>query len=556
MFIDLESVKKDTEYELFFLRKEDGTRFFSPRLIRNVKLVSDFEGYLREGNTEDPLFNIIGMPDKEALFHAREIIHSTKEFINRFVQISVHTTDQELVRKLNCSLMGLMMASNSANLSHRMPVKNCRDYFYDFLIFFRKCVSSTEYQKIVTATPEEFNKLESCTIKLIHSLSTAIYTQLSGSNELGELVHGLIQQANDQVAKDHKHATTSSKTIYGQLAGEYAALTKLMKQHPNGPLNKVLTALEDGKHRGFDTLLQDNLPSVMYALYIQDSKCLIARWPCPTHQELINKACVNEEFKAFLRSCGHENVMDRCLLFNFQDRLTWKEHFRCTALEDLSNHPSFKNHLATVTLAKDTEFYHQDSPYSQENRADVFIKNFKEQLTDQNCGFVIPPKIFKELSDSFINPAMEAIHRIFFSGKNVLLKENRMEFIEIFYIFLQLKIIDCVRPNIVGFSCKDGLDISLSAGAELFIFLKLCSQEQLSEHDREHLDVMLYGPCLVGRERIIMPDRFDRMLKTIKVIEIVRAQYGREGFCKIIQEAFGLLYKSPVLSGKIAGYKT
>ena len=58
VYVDLESVKRDTEYELFFLRKEDGSRFFSPRLVRNIKLISDFGNYFSEKKGDDPLVDV------------------------------------------------------------------------------------------------------------------------------------------------------------------------------------------------------------------------------------------------------------------------------------------------------------------------------------------------------------------------------------------------------------------------------------------------------------------------------------------------------------------
>jgi hypothetical protein len=201
-------------------------------------------------------------------------------------------------------------------------------------------------------------------------------------------------------------------------------------------------------------------------------------------------------------------------------------------------------------MDKDTEFYHQLAPYAQNNHADVFIKNLKYQIEMKDGGFAFPLEVKAELK-KFIPETVEAIHRIFFSNKNILLRENRLDFIEIFYLFLELKIIECLKPDIVGLSCKDGLDITSSAGAELFVFLKFLNQEHLSENDQDQLDLILYGPCLITRERVMMPDRFNRMLNAIKVIESVRDQLGRPAFEKIIQEVFGYFYKTPILKGKV-----
>ena len=274
-------------------------------------------------------------------------------------------------------------------------------------------------------------------------------------------------------------------------------MAKLLKQHANGPMNKILDTLENGDYHSFDPMLQAGLPTLMYGLYVHDKCYQVARWPSATHQEYIDKAVLNEEFKAFLHACGgHSKVVKS--LFNFQDRVSWKEHARCAALESLMGNDAFNKNIEVVTLSKDTEFYYQLAPYHQENRADVFMSNFKKQLKDEHSGYMFPKWMEKELTE-FINKAMEEVHKVFFSNKNMLLREHRLDFIEIFYLFLQLKIIDMVHPDVVGYSCKDGLDVTSTASAELYLFMKLLKQEKLSENDREFIDLMCYGPCLLSR---------------------------------------------------------
>ncbi|MEI8125485.1 MAG: hypothetical protein WCG42_07005, partial [Parachlamydiaceae bacterium] len=524
VFMDLDSVKKDTEYELFFLRKEDGSRFFSPRLIRNIKLVNDFGEGGALDRTSDLLFDMEFLQDRVAFANAKNICEVAKDPIEKFFQTAIHTTNRPIVELLNKALIALKMATNTSNLEHHLPVKNCFSYFSNFQLFLRECLISYDYQRIIAYALEKQSKLDAVIVKLVNSLCTALYTQFRGT-QLSEAVHKLIQESNGYVVKDHQEAIKCSKTLSGGLAGEYAALVKSFKRYSGGYLNKILASLEEGDCRSFDPLSQGNLPSFLYSLYVDDFKCLVARWPSPTFQEVINKASINEEFKAFVRSFGDEDAVRKCLLFNFQDRVSWKESARCDALEDLSE--TSNDHLNVVTIAKDTEFYHQLSPYNNQNQAEAFMKEFKNQLENRASGYFFPEKIRKELLHGFVDRAMSAVHRIFFSGKNMLLREHRMDFIEIFYLFLELKIIDCIQPDIVALSCKDGLDITSTAAAELFVFLKMSGQERLSEGDRETLDAVLYGPCLLTRERIIMPDRFERFLRAVKVIEAVREQYGR-----------------------------
>lgn len=551
IFIDLDSVKKDVEYELFFLKKEDGTRFFSPRLIRNMKLVSDFGNFLGKEDEGDPLLDIEDWLDEAGCACAKNITRSIRSQIEKFYKTigPTQAKEHELIDLVNKSLIALMMAVHQVHEPHIGFKKNFR-YFHDFQLFLRHALQSTEYQKLMAYPSNQFSKPMQSAISLVHFLCLALYTQLGGYQELSNKIHELINKAKHNLSPDHKEAFKDENKIWAKLSGNYIALSKLLKAHASGPLNKILTTLEEGMCHEYDPLLQGNLPSKLYTLYFQDSKIQFARWPSPTYQEFIHKAAVNEEFKAFLYGCSHERVINKVLIFNFQDKTTWKEQARSKVIEDISNYESFTRHIEVVTMNKDTDFYYQLGSYSQNNHADIFIKNLKEQVISEDDGYFFPSSLKKELQ-KFIPETIEAIHRIFFSNKNTLVRENRLDFIEIFYLLLQLKIIEILKPNMVGYSCKDGLDITSAAAAELFIFLKILNQEHLSENDQEQLDLMLYGPCLMTRERLMIPDRFNRMLSAIKAIESARIQVGKGTFPKMFQDVFGSFYKTSILKGKV-----
>lgn len=552
IFVDLDSVKKDLEYELFFLRKEDGTRFFSPRLIRNVKLVSDFGDYFGEIKNNEPISCIAVWQDRFAHNCAKDILSALRIHIDKFYRESVHHGENLLVESLNKALMALMLCCNPHNLMHNLPIKDCRDYFYDFCKFLRESLSLVDYHKLITYPPKKSSRLAQTLLETTHYLCLALYTQITSLQCLTGGVHGMIQEARNERSAEHQQNVNGSRALWNGLANDYSAMAKQLKKHPNGPINKILDALEEGEIREFDPLMQGNIPTQLFTLFTEEKKITISRWPSPTSQEFIHKAAVINEFKGSLRACSHGHLISKCLVFNFQDRTSWKEHCRCVAIEDLPNHESFAKCIDVVTLAKDTEFYHQQAPYDEENHADEFMKHFKEQLRDGSCGNIFPKSIEKGLYNGFIDGVMAGIHEIFFSSRNVLSKDQRQDFIEIFYLFLQLKIMELCKANIVGYTCKDSIDVAECSGAQLFIFLKLLQQERLSEHDQEQLDVMLYAPSLLVRERLMLPDRFNRMLSTVKVLEAVKHQLGNKQFFKEIQEVFGKYFKSGILHSKVA----
>lgn len=550
VFVDLEAVKKDTEYELFFIRKEDGSRFFNPRLIRNIKLVCDFENIFGPLADNDPLIDLHVWQDRSMQSAARSILRSLGSLTNRFYRDSARFREREIVVALNNALMALMLCSNPRNLTKNLPMKSSYDYFLDFLRYLHEALQSPDYHKSITY-PQKVSKLGRTLLHMVHALSKGYYVSMLRFHDFNSMVSSLIQEANSSRSEEHLNAAQAKHEIWSRLAGDYAAMVKLMKRHPNGPLDKVLNVLEEGSYQAFDPEAQLNLPSQLYAIGAGDHRIMNLHIPAPTHQEYINKVKVIELFKAFLRSISKDHFHKKHLLINLQDRTSWREHSRCHSLENLTNHDEFNENIAVVTLAKDTEFYHQMPPYHQNNHAEVFLKSFKEHLGDESSGYFFTPQIKKAISGGFIDGVFAAIHRIFFSNKNILLRDHRLDFIEIFDLFLTLKLLDIVKPDSFSLTCKDGVDIGASSSALIFAFMKMLNQGEFSQADWQQLNTLIYTPALIVRERMMLPDRFNRMLNALKTIEYVYQEHGPEMFAKIIREAFGSYYKGAILEGVI-----
>lgn len=544
VFIDLEGVKRDTEYELFFIRKEDGTRFFSPRLIRNIKLVSDFGEYFKNGKTDDPIADHAVLQDRCIQSCAKNIMHMVAPASLHFFKQTLNNKDSILVFALRKACMALTLASASQNLMKNDPSKTCTDYFHDFQTFLRDIFKTHEYQNILAYASSKANEVSKASMELIEALCSALFISMHGYQDTVGFIQNLIQEATHGVPSDLR------KNTAGRLETEYLAMSTLMKRHANGSLTKIMDAIENGDYRSFDNLWQKNYPSELFNIYSGDHKIIDLRLPAPVYQELIHKASITDEFKTFVRSLKTHPVVGKLMIFNFQDRTSWREHARTSVLEDLQTVEDVEDHLWVVTIPKDTEFYHQQIPYSVENHADLFMKSFKEQLTDQSSGFYLPENVFNGLSE-FIDGAMKAVHRIFFHSKNVLVKEQRLDFIEIFYFFLQLKLIDLVKPEALGFTCKDAVDVAGAANAQFFMFLKLLNQERLSESDMDLLDLIIYAFPIMVRERLMSPDRFERMLSALRTFESTKEMLGTVNFQKVIHEAFGHYYKTPILTAKL-----
>lgn len=540
VFVDLDAVKKDTEYELFFIRKEDGSRFFSPRLLRNIHLICGFGSYFGEKKESDPFEGTKQWVDRVLHAFACEILKSFGDRLDHFFHDVRKNKGYEIIQIMNKALIALILSANHQNLLRYQPVKCCAEYFEDFQGFLRQAIQNEYYRKWMTYSSKEQHYFAIDLIEMIHTLCRAIHTHLKGMEEMKPIIQGLIYEAMG-LYPEEKVNKSIDLNITGRIGIEYAAMTKLIKHHPNGPLLKVMDILEEGAHQAFDPLLQHNIPNQLFDLHVNDKRYAFLRLPAPIRQEFINKAWINDEFRVWLQSSAKGAIVSKHLLINLEDRTSWREYIRSHVLEDLQNQPEFKHVLSVVTLSYDTDFYHQLSPYHKINHANLFKEQFKDFLLDENAGYFFPSKIDRKDLSSFIDGAFESIHRLFFSSKNVLVRENRLDFIDIFYILLQLKLIDWLEPDTVSLTCKDGVDLGEASSVAIFAFLKLIQSQEWTEGDWERLHLMLYAPSLLVRERLMIPDRFNRMLNALKAIERAKHEFG-DRFVDMMKSECSKLY--------------
>lgn len=508
MFVDFESVKKDSEYELFAIRKEDGSRFFNSRIIRNIKLICDFGNYF--GHEKDPLTDIAIWKDRQAENSASCILNSVNLKLDKLFKNSA-IKESELFTYVNKAIMALMLAKNRNNRVSNEPVKNCLEYFRDFQLFLRQVLSSQAYQKALTYKKEDGS--QNITLDLIFSLCDALYTANNSLSDLKAFIHYILEEAYSLQSDEHLVAARNSGLLWSRLASDYAALQKLFRRHPSGPLNNVINQLENDRLSVFDPYFNENLPNLSFSITIEQDKFVNVHLPCPTRQEFIHKADILPEFKTFLKENGVQNT--KHLLFNLQDRTSWKEYARTHALEELND----SNEIVVVTLTKDSEFYQQLAPYNEDHQTAQFFKHIKEHLKSAHSGFYFPENIKALLTDEWIDSLINAIHTCFFSSKNVLSREARLDFIELLYTCIELKILEEVRPRTFSFTCKDGIDSGALSSAQLYCFLKIFSKKECTQDELQNLNVMLYGPSILNRERIPAQERFNRFISMLRTLE-------------------------------------
>lgn len=509
---DMEVVRRDRDYELFFIRKENGQPYFSARVLRHLRLVGEFDETLIDPTADDPLLKIKEIQDHDAHLAAKEILHTAQSYLDLYYRDAFRYKERDFIASLNKAVMALMLASNTQNLLTNKSAKGCFAYFADFQSFLRASFYSDEYSKYLAAPFNPADKLASASLSLAHGLAAALFLRTPRRKETLRYIQSLQEKGEEKKGK---------QPFWNELLDKDEAIRAVLKRYPPGPLLKALEAFREGEeHLGFDPLAMGNFPHQLYTFIDKDTHTTVLRLPAPTRQEIINKAEVVPEFYAFLRALQTQMQGQRHLLFNLQDRTSWQEHARSVALENLQKVAEIAPNLVVVTLCKDGDFYLQSGPYLNLDEAALFIQTFQQQIESREaCGFHFPASLHGQEINAFTKNALAAIHVNFFSSQEMLSRKNRLDFIEIFMQFLILKIVSMLGPNSISFTCKDAIDTGEAESAGFYAFLKLLTGElAFSPEEQEFLLWMFYDPALHIRHRAIDSIRLTRMVSALAIL--------------------------------------
>ncbi len=551
MFIDLDTVKKDSEYELFFIRKENGSRFFNPRLLRNIKLVCNFEEYFQEGGKSESLKELTLFRDIIARQIARNIVRQNWHYIDIFVKAAKKAYNEEIVSLTYRAVVALMLSANQASAIQELS-KSSSSYLTDFQRFLYSLLRTQDFQRIITYPPKNEESVQSKVVQLVQHITRQLYTGFHLTPDSSNLINELIVKGKTEQTAQDSHMEFTDSSLSTKMAMDYDALMHAMNHFSHVPLLRTIESLQDFEINGYDPLMLQNMPTCIFDLFEKGKRIAVLRIPSPTSQEYIHKAQSSEEFKSFLRSLNQDTGAKELLLFNLQDRTNIREHARCAALEELQKKDEFAKTLSVVSMTKDSDFYHQIGPYQDLNHASLFIDQLLEHISSENSGYFYPEKIKKALFDGFDKKLAQSIHKVFFGEKNVLPRHFRLDFIELFYTFIQVKIIEIVQPGSLSFTCKDAIDISMPAAAELFLVLKLINQRPLSVNEEDYLKVLLYCTSISFRGRLLFPERFSRMNSMTKRIEAAIEERGDKEFHESVMQDIEPLFSHDILTSVIS----
>ena len=514
---DLEMVKGDKNYELFYLRKEDERPFFNKNLLRHIKLVSDFDEMIKGFAEDDPLLKMSAIFDHEAQEVAKEIYEKVGAALKHFYPTALSHKDLPLVSSMLKITMSLMLACNAQNRVENGAGKVCTHYFEDFHKFLREFFQSIDYQSVMQDSIQEVDPLTRNLIDLAHALAFAFFNHSRRKKEFLDYFKRFIQTLDTKLIPKTDPMTTDM--LIDQLFETHLSASRRLKTFPNGPLFKALDALQNWKTKnGFDPINQGNLPHLLYYFSNRRLKTSCLKMACPTSQIYIHQAEIVEEFQGFLRNFERKNRSSCHLHFNLQDRTSWQEHARCVSLEKLQKKAEFSKQFVLVTLPSRDRLYDESIDDLKSVRSQDFLKRLEESIQEpDNSGFFFSNQIDKETLLKGIKKIILMIHKIFFEKTDKLSPREQRSFIEIFYLFLELKIIDMIQPLTFTFSCKDAIDVGATASAAFFVFLKLLGNNTAwTKEEQEHLLWILYNPALTVRERLVHEETFNRFADALK----------------------------------------
>jgi hypothetical protein len=525
---EVEIVRRDSEYELFLIRGEEGRAFFTPQLLRHVRMVGECEEMVK--GDENPFPKVRALDVELAQVRARKILDLSANQIEAFYKVAMLHKDREYVAFLNKALMALMLAANSSNARGERPGKSSLNYLRDFHFFLRLALQCREYQKhLVKEGQDDFGHV---LISLSHVLCLSFFTHSLSLDQAKQELKKLLQ-----ISYEGKPLNVG-REFWSSLADNDQHLRAYLKRFANGPLLKALVQLrQEGKGTGFDPLAQSNFPMQLFALTGSEIDVSVLHLPSPTKQEWIHRAEIVDEFKAFLRALSSKYTKRRHLLINHQDRSSWREAARSLAIE---NETAKTEALCVLTLPKDSDFYHQRGRYHDLNSAEEFIREFQAQIEKgEEAGFCLPKELSTKAMSEWSLKLMQTLHEHFFSARNVLPRQSRLDFIELFMQLYILKALERLKIDSMSFSCKDGIDTGAAAAAGFFAFLSMIRGD-FGDEEADDFVWLLYGPAMVNRERAIDSWRFHRVVNFLSLVDRER----KEGLAK----ALGALYETPYFS--------
>ena len=509
---ELEGVKDDREYELLFLRQPDGSRFFSPKMLRTMKLASDVE---RATQRDSRLEEEVGrMAQAQASAEIRHILGEVFPLMDAFFHMASRAKDREVYLSLYKACIALLEASvQSVRQTHKEGSKTVQEYFRDFVSLFNEVLHLPEFQRMLAYPPRNEYSWEHSLFRLTQALSSAM---VAGAPLSQDLVDGMSTLSLQALTKAAEGEGSSYETLSRQIGVEGAALRHFLRGLKGSVLSQMVGQLEESGWSIFEPLLGESVPNHLFNLSWRGSLIPIIRLPSPTRQEYINKAHISETFQIAVNRYLAQKKS--CFIINLQEKTNWRESARSFAVEDFCRARENDEKLFVLTQNRSGDFYEQTGSYADMHLAGEFKEQLLSQVIEGGSGSIWPREVDARLTAD-VRMLIQVIHKTIYGGRNVITRVRRVEFVELVYNIMVMRAIGMLHPDVIFISCKDGLDVTLTTMASLFCLQSALQDKRPSQGDADWLRTILFGLPLIHRRRLLFTERQEHLCSFVHFLE-------------------------------------
>jgi hypothetical protein len=439
--------------------------------------------------------------------HAIHIVSQSRDQIRRYYRQAMHYKEDSLVSLLNQSVMALMLAANPSNLIRQFGHKPCCKYFNDFLSSLRETISHRDFQKYLLYAPPAHTPFYFDLMDLVFELTSLIF---EGNLYYTEAEESLISWLN----------LKEDEALSKQIHNTYSRLTKILKGHPSGPVFKAIDLIREKEIPAYDPILQGNLPQKDCEIsWVGMTSFDLVRMPAPVVQRSIHSAHIDEEFTVFLKSLERKEHSKKILWVSLHSTLHWQNEARALALQELSKKGEFGAHFNLMTVPVDTDFAFQRGRYLSNSEFITFRQVIFDIAEEGEVIYLVPPQAKPEIVGQWLERCVDFIHNHFFHGAETLEVEERIQFLTILNLLIELKTIEVVKPDLVVLGSKDGLDETAFYQAFMVAFIAIGHKREWKKDELENFFKMLYGPTLMIRERAPLVENFQVIEGVFKRLE-------------------------------------
>lgn len=486
----LRQIERDEQYEWLYLYREDGSLFISGQLRKKISQICRLSCSLDTFEGNDPLIYLKSWEKEKIQYFVAELTDFVREELALYRKALQNFRKLTLISSLQRALFALQLSGCHRESSNRAVQKNSIHYFCDFLSLFCTFLSSQEFRQLQEKFLFAHSQQGQAILQLVHALCRGFFLLPSFTHLYGELLQKLIGSREQR-----------EESLSAELSFQYEALSSTLKKHPNGPIYKILDLLLEKKVSPFDPLGQLHLSYVIYTT-ARGTKWI--HLPSPTIQMHVREASLHPIFERWMHSYRENG--QKHLLINLQDRDAYPSVARHLALaRGAKSSPYF-----LYSLPMNTPFYWQQFNEEKEMDIALFFSSLLQQWEEE------------ELPESeTCSLLFREIHTLFFPNKITLWREERLNFIDLFHLFLSLKWIEQLQPHSFSFTCKDGIDRSSMMEGLLFFFLHDLEKIRFDQEETSSLSLLLFIPALILRQRVPQRERFVRFLSLFHRIESV-----------------------------------